>query len=141
MKHAFNTKAKKEFAILALCAIVLLVAIVPSLIHARREYRDGLVRQHVAHLKRILEDSNNKLGYYPVNVTKLSILPNEYYVTKPDGKKAVEWFVRGTVENYHAPTTAYDAEEGNNFWYRYVSAPHKTYFEICGGTPDCRVAP
>lgn len=139
MLHLFNSKSKKEFGVLAISAIILLIAIFPSLQHARREYRDGQVREHTAHLKRILEDANNKLGYYPITVTKLAIEPNEYVITKQEGNKAIEWYVRGFVENYHAPSMKYDAEEGHNFWYRYGQLDGKTYYDICGGTPECNV--
>ena len=116
--------------------IVLLALLFPSLAHARREYRDGIQRESVARLKRQLEDINNAKGYYQL---ELSVAPYEYHVTKSDGKKAVEWYVRGVVQNPHETSTAYDAEEGHNFWYRYVRKDNKTYYDICGGTPSCDI--
>ncbi len=106
----------------------------PSLWYARREYRDGLQREALAGVKRKLEDVNNKLGYYPIS---FSAEPYEYYVTIEEGKKALGWYVRARLENWHQGGTAFDAEEGHNFFYRYVQQDTTTYYEICGGELAC----
>lgn len=110
--------------------------LVPSLLYARREYRDGLQRESIARLKRQLEDINNAKGYYPL---VLSVAPYEYHITKSEGEKAIEWYVRGVVENPHDTSSAYDAEEGHNFWYRYIKDGTTTYYDICGGAPSCDI--
>ncbi len=131
-----NTSAKREYLVLVLCAIFLLVAIIPSLAYARREYRDGIERENVAGLKRKLEDFNNKKGYYPL---EFSSGPYEYHVTKSEGKQALEWYVRTTLENPHETSSHYDAEEGHNFWYRYIQKDNQMYYDICGGGPSCDI--
>ena len=110
--------------------------LIPSLLFARREYRDGIQRENIARLKRQLEDINNDKGYYPVT---LSALPYEYHVTKTEGEKALAWYVRGVLENSHESASGFDAEEGHNFYYRYMNDGKKTYYEICGGTPNCDI--
>lgn len=136
MLHIFDTSAKKEYLVLALCVIILLGLLLPSLMHARREYRDGGEKENIARLKRQLEDINNKQGYYPL---MLSVAPYEYHVTKSEGEAALEWYIRGVLENYHENSSAYDAEEGHNFWYRYINEGNGTYYEICGGGPSCDI--
>ncbi len=136
MAHILDTSAKREYWVLALCAIVLLATIIPSLLHARREYRDGIERENVAGVKRQLEDFNNKKGYYPL---EFSAAPYEYHVTKSEKGQAIEWYVRGVLENPHKISSEYDAEEGHNFWYRYIEKDDKTYYEICGGGPSCDI--
>lgn len=134
--HILDTRAKREYLVLALCAIVLLALLVPSLFYARREYRDGVERENIARLKRQLEDINNEKGYYPLT---FSALPYEYHVTKADSIQALEWYVRGVLENPHESFSGFDAEEGHNFWYRYMNDGNTTYYEICGGAPACDI--
>ena len=102
--------------------------------YARRETRDGIQREGLAHAKRTLEDVNNTLGYYPAS---FSAAPYEYYVTMKEGEKAVGWYVRAPIENPPKESRGYDAEEGHNFFYRYVQENGKTFYEICGGEYSC----
>lgn len=126
--------AKREYLVLVGCSILLLSFIFPSLLHARRETRDGIQREAVAQKKRSLEDVNNKLGYYPVS---FSAAPFSYYVTMKEGDKALGWYIAGPIENPQKSGSFYDAEEGHNFFYRYVKENGKTLYEICGGELQC----
>lgn len=129
-----DTRAKLEYLVLIICVFLLIVLIIPALGYARREARDGIQRENLAHVKRLLEDANNKLGYYPVS---FSASPYIYYVTMQEGNKALGWYIRAQLENPHVPGTLYDAQEGHNFYYRYVQKNGKTLYEICGGELQC----
>lgn len=129
-----NTRAKREYLVLGVCAFLLIILIIPSLLHARRETRDGIQREAIAQAKRNLEDVNNKLGYYPVS---FSAAPFTYYVTIKEGNKALGWYIAGPIENSQKLGSFYDAEEGHNFFYRYVQENGKTVYEICGGNLQC----
>lgn len=129
-----DTRSLREYLVLAICALLLLILIVPALGHARREIRDGIQRENLAQVKRKLEDVNNSLGYYPAD---FSAEPYGYYVTMKEGNKALGWYVRARIENPQKLGTFYDAEEGHNFHYRYVQENKKTFYEICGGEYSC----
>lgn len=129
-----DTRAKWEYLVLAICIVALVALIIPSLMYARREAHDGVIREELAHVKRMLEDVNNKLGYYPVS---FSASPYEYYVTMKEGEKAVGWYVRASIKNPPKELRGYDAEEGHNFFYRYVQEKNTTFYEICGGAYSC----
>ncbi|OGY32854.1 MAG: hypothetical protein A3C02_03065 [Candidatus Andersenbacteria bacterium RIFCSPHIGHO2_02_FULL_45_11] len=129
-----DTRSFGEYLVLVACALLLLILMIPALGHARRESRDGIQRENLAHVKRMLEDENNKLGYYPAS---FSATPYGYYVTMKEGKKALGWYVRAPIENPQVPGTYYDAEEGHNFHYRYVQEDGKIFYEICGGEYSC----
>lgn len=129
-----TSEAKKEYAVLAVLALVLLISILPALRYARREKRDGVRRDALVELKHKLEEANNKLGYYPVT---FSATPYQFVVTHGDGKKAIGWYIRTVLENKHADEKGFDFEGNHNFYYRLSSEHGSTFYDICGGDDTC----
>lgn len=126
--------SKREYLVIGLCVLLLLLAVLPSLQYARREYRDGLRREELAAVKRQLEDIYNKKNAYPVD---FSLPVHRYFVTSREEDRANAWYIQASMENPHETSSGYDAEEGHNFYYRYMQQAGQTFYEICGGDLSC----
>lgn len=121
---------------MAVLVVLLLGLTVPSLLHARREQRDGIRRDELAGLKRELEKKNNELGYYPI---EFDASPHRYVVTEAHGDKAIAWYLRAELENFADSTSGFDEERDRNYYYRISNEDEKTFYDVCGGTLTCGV--
>ncbi len=126
--------AKNEYAVLGCLLVVFIMALLPALVHARREVRDGERRQELRQLKHALEMSNNKLGYYP---KIFDAAPFTYVILAADGEAAIAWYIRALMENRAEPAAGLDLEY--NMYYRIVNESGLTYYDICGGEFRCDV--
>lgn len=123
-----------EWGVVGGLIVVLLVFLVPALLHARAERRDGIRRQEVRQFKQLMEERNNELGFYPY---ELDASPHVFVVTEGEGQQADGWYLRAELENQAEPTAGFDEEY--NVYYRVVREDEKTYYDICGGTLRCGV--
>lgn len=126
--------AKKEFIILACLALFLVVSILPSLQYARREKRDGIHLAALVEVKHTLEQVNNKLMYYPLD---FSAAPYQFVVTHEEGKQAIGWYLRMSLENTHPAESGFDFEGEHNYYYRISQERGVTMYDICGGDERC----
>ena len=129
-----NTIARKELTVLVLVVLCFVLLLMPALLHARRERRDGVRREALAALKTELEQYNNKTGTYPLTFDAGEY---QYVVTEQAKEAATSWHLRTKLENNPQPTTGFDEEAGRNYYYRVVKEDKGTWYEICGGTATC----
>lgn len=104
--------------------------------HARQEARDGIRRDEVAAFKRLLEQHYNEYEAYPLI---FDASPHRYVVVEQDDKGATTWYLQAEMENDHPEMSDFDAEEGRNYYWRYVQNEGRTYYEVCGGAPSCGI--
>ncbi|MBI3251602.1 MAG: hypothetical protein HYZ62_01690 [Candidatus Andersenbacteria bacterium] len=119
-------------------AILLLLSIIPSLLFARREARDGAVRDQLAATKQKLEEINNQLKYYPLT---FDASPFEYVVTEKNFQEALGWFLRARLEQSLKPISAFDYEGDRNYYFRISQIDGQTLYDVCGGTERCGAPP
>src|SRR3989344_891403 len=127
-----------ELKTIVCLAILLLLSVIPSLLFAHREARDGAVRDHLAATKQRLEEVNNKLKYYPLT---FDAAPFEYVVTAKNSKEALGWFLRAHLEQSLQPISAFDYEGDRNYYFRISQVGGQTLYDICGGTERCGSPP
>jgi len=123
-----------EWGVVVSLVGVLLIMIMPSLWYARAEARDGIRRAELRSFKTLLEEKNNELGYYPMDVV---VDPHEYRVLEHKGAAAVSWRLRAELENSRASEAGFDEEF--NVYYRVFESGGQTFYEICGGEDRCGV--
>lgn len=128
--------ARREYIVLGLLVIVFLGALLPSLLHSRRERRDGIRRSELVAFKQLMEQKNNELGYYP---TEFDATPHQFIVTEQNEEQALEWYLRAQLENTPQPTAAFDLER--NVYFRIVHEGGLVFYDICGGTSTCGAPP
>lgn len=124
--------AKKEFLFIGLALLLFLILLAPAIKFARAEWRDGIRRNELKNFKIVLEQNNNKNGYYPV---EFNASPHKYTVVEKNGDSASKWFLRAELENKNKQQTGFDLE--NNIYFRYVSENGKNFYDICGGDYKC----
>ena len=121
-----------EWGVLVGLAVLLLVFLSPSLLYVRQERRDGIRRTELRQFKQLMEERNNELGYYPI---ELNAAPHEFVVTDSEGEQAEGWYLRAWLENPAEPEVGFDEEY--NVYYRIGREGEKTYYDICGGLERC----
>lgn len=127
-----HSRAWYEIGVLGLLVVLLLGLSIPSLLHARKERRDGIRRTELLEFKRMLEEANNELGYYPAGFVAS---PHLYIAVEGDGDAATSWYLRAELENKAEEAHGFDEEY--NVFYRIVRDGEKTYYDICGGESEC----
>ena len=118
-----------EYLVISIALLMLAVGIIYSGAYARRENRDGQVREDLRKLKTSLEMYYNKYATYPL---QWDTGQYEYVVTSSEAG-AAGWYVSGLLENAPDPTAGFD-EEYNIDW----RVTNEGNYEICGGTARCR---
>ncbi len=126
--------ARREYIALGLAALLFVSLLVPALLHARREARDGIRRNEIAAFKNVLEQYYNVHETYPLT---FDASPHRYIVVTSDEEGATAWYLQAMLENKAASHAGQSQEEGANFDYRVVQEGDFTYYEVCGGTPTC----
>ncbi len=132
--YRMDTLGKREVGVIIALAVLLVVSIIPALLDARREARDGAQRDALAAVKRKLEDVNNKIGYHSVD---FDASPFMFVVTQQSGKQALGWYVRAELEQNLTPLSGFDFEGEHNFYYRVSRENGQTFYDICGGNDTC----
>jgi len=127
--------AKIEWAVLALLSLIVIIAVIPSAIYARREVRDGIRRTETIQHKQELERIFNKNEAYPLNY---QASPQQYVLVEEKNGQAIAWYIRAKLENRHEDKAAFDLEY--NVYNRYLNKNGVTYFDICGGTSTCAIS-
>ena len=127
-----------ETTIILALILALLISLIPSLLFARREARDGAVRDHLAATKQKLEEVNNSLKYYRLT---FDASPFEYVVTAKNSKEALGWFLRARLEQKLDPISDFDYEGNRNYYFRISQADGQTFYDVCGGTERCGAPP
>ncbi len=61
-----SPETRRDLLLVSIPVLVFLVALVPALAHAQREYRDGVRRDRLRHVKRDLEDWYNRTNAFPL---------------------------------------------------------------------------
>ena len=125
-----------EYLVVGLLVGILLLALIPAVVYARREQRDGIGRNEVIQLKYALERYNNEHGKYPLT---FEVGPHQYVVEESDGSQAISWYLRAQLENPGVPTAAFDYE--HNVYYRVVRQGDLIFYDICGGISRCGAPP
>ena len=105
-------KAKMEGAVIVACLVVLLLGLAVSGGYARRERRDGKVRDELRSMKTAIEMYFNEYEKYP---SEWKGGKYKYQVTQRQGEDATGWYVSGVLENAPEPTGGFD-EEYNIDW-------------------------
>jgi hypothetical protein len=126
--------ARRECIVLGLAVLLFVSLLLPALLHARREARDGVRRNEMAAFKNVLEQYYNVHETYPLT---FDASPHRYVVVTSDEKGATAWYLQARLENKKASHADQSQEEGANFNYRIVREGDFTYYEVCGGTPTC----
>lgn len=132
-----NIEARKELSALVALGVLFVILLLPALLHARQETRDGIRRDELAAFKQVLERENNDTGSYPL---EFNASPHKYVVDRQDEGGALEWRLRAQLENNPRPTAGFDYEAGRNYYYRIVREDGFTYYEVCGGESTCGLA-
>ncbi len=127
---------QREALVFLVGVVVFLALLFPALRYARRETRDGIRRNEIAAFKQVLEQYYNTHETYPA---EFDASPHRYVVTEMDGAGARAWYLRAQLENKHPTQAGYDEDEGRKYNFRLVQKGSVTFYEVCGGTPDCGV--
>ena len=104
--------------------------LIPSLLTARAEFRDGLRRQDVAMLKHNAEMYFNEHNVYP---SSLNTSPYRYVVTKTQDQAASGYYIEAELEVAQSDRTAFDEDEQRKYFYRILHKDGKTLYRVCGG--------
>ena len=128
-KEVDSKIAKREFIVIILALLVLIIGTVYGGAYARRERRDGQTRETLRQLKTALEMYYNEHEQYPLEWDGGKY---KYTVTNREGDVATGWYVSGNLENAPFPTGGSD-EEYNIDW----RVTKRGRYEICGGIKQC----
>lgn len=127
-------RARIEFAVIGLLALIFGLALLPAARFSRREQRDEIRRDAVAAAKIKLEQYFNKHNQYPL---EFEVPTYQYVVTQKDATSALGWYVRAELENPHRSTSDFDFDAGRNYRYRVVNQDDKVFYDVCGGEDPC----
>lgn len=130
--------AKKEYIVIGFLLGILFASMIPSLLYARKEKRDGIRRDEIAAMKRALEGINNVKGVYPL---EFKATPHQYIVTDKDSTSAKGWFLRVELENPTKDELGFDEEAGRNYFFRILNEHGHIYYDVCGGEDTCGQPP
>lgn len=125
---------RREALVFLVGVVIFLALLFPALMYARRETRDGIRRNEIAAFKQVLEQYYNTHETYP---RVFDASPHEYVVSEADGAGAKSWYLRAQLENKHTAEAGYDEDEGRKYNFRLVQEGSVTFYEVCGGTPEC----
>ncbi len=110
-----DPRARREAAVLVLLLLVFAGSLLPALVAARQQVRDGLRRARLIELKRALELVNNALGHYPMP-------PDEPRARCSSSLDVRDWFFgnhRAAVLRKHLPEIPRDPSFPGTWDYRY----------------------
>jgi len=125
---------RREYFVLGAVILIFVSFLIPGLLYARREARDGLRRGEIAAFKNVLEQYYNQHGTYPL---EFNAAPHRYVVVSRDAAGVTAWYLQAQLENAAPSHEGRNEEEGATFDYRVVREGGLTLYEVCGGTPDC----
>jgi len=128
-EEAEKLVSKREAAVIIGAMLILILGLINAGAYARKDRRDGQVKQDLRDLKTVVEMYYNQQIKYPLVWDGGKY---KYIVTTSDREGATGWYVSGPLENMSEPTAGFD-EEYNIDWR--VTAEGN--YEICGGVEKC----